>query len=81
MAKKFVSTITSQTENFAQWYTDVCVKAELMSYSDVKGFIIYRPYGYAIWENIQQYLNTQFKQTKVKVGLRYSVCFRDIKLS
>ncbi len=63
MAKKFVSTITSQTENFAQWYTDVCVKAELMSYSDVKGFIIYRPYGYAIWENIQQYLNTQFKQT------------------
>ena len=63
MAKKFVSTITSQTENFAQWYTDVCVKAELMSYSDVKGFIIYRPYGYAIWENIQQYLNSQFKQT------------------
>ena len=63
MAKKFVSTITSQTENFAQWYTDVCVKAELMSYSDVKGFIIYRPYGYAIWENIQQYLNTKFKQT------------------
>lgn len=63
MAKKFVSNITSQTENFAQWYTDVCVKAELMSYSDVKGFIIYRPYGYAIWENIQQYLNTQFKQT------------------
>ncbi len=38
------------TENFAQWYTDVCIKAELMSYSDVKGFIIYRPYGYAIWE-------------------------------
>lgn len=63
MSKKFVSTITSQTEDFAKWYTDVCMKAELMSYSDVKGFIIYRPYGYAIWENIQQYLNTKFKQT------------------
>ena len=63
MSKKFVSTITSQSEDFAKWYTDVCMKAELMSYSDVKGFIIYRPYGYAIWENIQQYLNTKFKQT------------------
>lgn len=63
MSKKFVSTITSQSEDFAKWYTDVCMKAELMSYSDIKGFIIYRPYGYAIWENIQQYLNVKFKQT------------------
>ena len=63
MSKKFVSSVTSQQEDFAKWYTDVCMKAELMSYSDVKGFIIYRPYGYAIWENIQQYLNTKFKET------------------
>ena len=63
MAQKRVSSITSQTVDFAQWYTDVCTKAELMSYSEVKGFIIYRPYGYALWENIQSYLNKAFKQT------------------
>ncbi len=55
--------ITSQEEDFAQWYTDVCRKAELMDYSSVKGFIIYRPYGYAIWEQIQQYLDKKFKET------------------
>ena len=55
--------ITSRDEDFAKWYTDVCKKAELMDYSDVKGFIIYRPYGYAIWEEIQNYLNKEFKKT------------------
>lgn len=55
--------ITRQSEDFAQWYTDVCKKAELMDYSLVKGFIIYRPYGYAIWELIQQYLDKKFKET------------------
>lgn len=55
--------ITRQEDNFAQWYTDVCLKAELMDYSDVKGFIIYRPYGYALWENIKNYLDMRFKQT------------------
>ena len=55
--------ITSREENFAQWYTDICRKAELMDYSSVKGFIIYRPYGYAIWEEIQNYLNKRFKET------------------
>ncbi|MFA6756012.1 MAG: proline--tRNA ligase [Bacilli bacterium] len=55
--------ITSRDDDFAQWYTDVCKKAELMDYSDVKGFIIYRPYGYAIWEEIQSYLNKEFKKT------------------
>ena len=44
--KKLVQAITSQEENFAQWYTDICVKAELVEYSSVKGFIILRPYGY-----------------------------------
>lgn len=55
--------ITRQVDDFGQWYTDVCRKAELMDYSGVKGFIIYRPYGYAIWENIQQYLNQEFQKT------------------
>ncbi len=50
---KLVKAITGRDEDFAQWYTDVCRKAELMDYTDAKGFIIYRPYGYAIWENIQ----------------------------
>ena len=57
------SAITSRDVDFAQWYTDVCLKAELMDYSSTKGFIIYRPYGYAIWENIQEYLNKRFKAT------------------
>lgn len=55
--------ITAMDEDFAKWYTDVCRKAELMDYSSVKGFIIYRPYGYAMWEMIQQYMDTRFKQT------------------
>lgn len=62
MSKIKIDAITTQSENFAQWYTDVCRKAELMDYSDVKGFIIYRPYGYAIWENIQKYLDARFKE-------------------
>ena len=61
--KKLVKNITSRDEDFAQWYTDLCIKAELMDYSDAKGFIIYRPYGYAIWENIQRYLDQKFKDT------------------
>lgn len=55
--------ITRREDDFAQWYTDVCLKAELMDYSSVKGFIVYRPYGYAIWEQIQSYLNCRFKET------------------
>ena len=55
--------ITSRDKDFAQWYTDVCKKAELMDYSSTKGFIIYRPYGYAIWEEIQKYLDHKFKET------------------
>lgn len=61
--KKLVESITSRDIDFAQWYTDLCLKAELMDYSDVKGFIIYRPYGYAIWENIQKHLDEKFKET------------------
>ena len=58
--------ITTQEQDFAQWYTDVCKKAELMDYSSVKGFIIYRPYGYAIWEQIQHYLDAKFKGVGVE---------------
>jgi len=60
------SAITTQEQDFAQWYTDVCKKAELMDYSSVKGFIIYRPYGYAIWEQIQHYLDGKFKGVGVE---------------
>lgn len=64
MAKdKQVAQITSMEENFAQWYTDVCTKAELVDYSGVKGLFILRPYGYAIWENIMNVLDTKFKAT------------------
>lgn len=63
MAKKLVKEITARDDDFAQWYTDVCRKAELMDYSEAKGFIIYRPYGYALWEGIKGYLDDHFKQT------------------
>ena len=64
MAKeKLVSHITSMDVDFAQWYTDVVKKAELVDYSGVKGCMIIRPYGYAIWENIQRELDKRFKKT------------------
>ncbi len=59
--QKKVSEITSMDEDFAQWYTDVVKKAELVDYSGVKGCMIIRPYGYAIWENIQSDLDKRFK--------------------
>jgi prolyl-tRNA synthetase len=61
--KKLVEQITSMDVDFAQWYTDVVKKAELMDYSSVKGCMIFRPYGYAIWENIQKDLDARFKKT------------------
>ena len=60
---KQVNQITDMDTNFAQWYTDVCKKAELIDYSSIKGMFIYRPYGYAIWENIQKILDAEFKRT------------------
>ena len=57
-----VDAITARDVDFAQWFTDVCKKAELIDYSSIKGMFIYRPYGYAIWENIQHLLDQQFKQ-------------------
>lgn len=60
--KKMVKEITSMNEDFAKWYTDVVRKAELAEYSSLKGCMIIRPYGYAIWENIQKDLDARFKE-------------------
>lgn len=64
--KKLVEAITSMDVDFAQWYTDVVKKAELMGYSSVKGCMIFKPAGYAIWENIQRELDRRFKETGVE---------------
>ena len=64
--KKFVEAITSREEDFAQWYTDVVTKAGLVSYSTVKGCMILKPAGYAIWENIMHELDARFKATGVE---------------
>ncbi len=61
--EKMVKAITSMDEDFAKWYTDVVTKAELIDYSSVKGCMIIRPYGYAIWENIQKILDGMFKES------------------
>ncbi|MBR1508476.1 MAG: proline--tRNA ligase [Eubacterium sp.] len=64
--KKKVESITSMEEDFAQWYTDVVVKADLTGYTSVKGFMVLKPAGYAIWENIQSELDKRFKATGVE---------------
>ena len=61
--KKMVDAITSMDEDFARWYTDVVKKAELIDYSSVRGCMVIRPYGWAIWENIQKILDGMFKET------------------
>ncbi len=64
--KKLVEAITPMEEDFAQWYTDVVKKAELMAYSSVKGCMIFKPAGYAIWENIQKEMDARFKKNGVQ---------------
>ena len=68
MAKdgKLVESITSRETDFAQWYTDVVKKAELTGYTSVKGCMVLKPAGYAIWENIQKELDKRFKETGVQ---------------
>ena len=61
--QKMVDAITSMDEDFAQWYTDIVKKAELSSYTSVKGCMVIRPYGYAIWEQMQHILDETFKET------------------
>lgn len=63
---EFVKEITNIDDDFAQWYTDIVRKAELADYTDTKGCIAIRPYGYAIWENIQSYADKLFKENGVK---------------
>ena len=60
--KKMVEAITPMEEDFAQWYTDIVKKAELMDYSSVRGCMVIEPYGFALWENIQRFLDTRFKE-------------------
>ena len=64
--KKMVEAITSMEEDFAQWYTDVVKKAELIDYTSVKGCMVIKPAGYAIWELIQRQLDDRFKATGVE---------------
>lgn len=63
MTKKYVKEVTSQQENFSQWYQDVIIKAGLIDYAPMKGCMIIRPYGYAIWEQIQQILGAMIKES------------------
>ena len=65
MAKKqeFVREITSRQENFSKWYTDVILKTQMVDYGPVKGTMVIRPYGYRVWELIQQHLDAKFKET------------------
>ncbi len=62
----FVKEITNIEENFAKWYTDIVIKADLADYTETKGCIAIKPYGYAIWENIQKYADKKFKESGVK---------------
>ena len=61
--EKMVKDITAMDEDFAKWYTDIVKKAELIEYTSVKGCMVIRPYGYAIWENMQKILDGMFKET------------------
>lgn len=63
MTKKLVNDITSRESNYSQWYTDIITKAELIDYTNMKGFFIMRPYAQAIWENIQNIINIQLKKS------------------
>lgn len=63
MSKEFVREVTDMHEDFAQWYTDVVIKSELIDYASVRGSMIIRPYGYALWENIKQELDRRFQET------------------
>ena len=61
--EEFVQHIASRTEDFAQWYTDVVIKNDMADYSEVKGCMVIKPYGYAVWELMQQQMDQRFKET------------------
>ena len=75
--KKLVEAITSMDEDFAQWYTDVVKKAELIDYSSVKGCMIIKPAGYAIWENIHKELDRRFKETGDGFAKAFDITYTD----
>ena len=64
--KNFVKEITNIDDDFAKWYTDIVIKAGLADYTDTKGCIAIKPYGYEIWENIQKYIDNEFKKVNIK---------------
>ena len=64
--KKLVEEITSMETDFAQWYTDIVLKAELVDYTSVKGCLVIRPAGYAIWENMKNEVDKRFKETGIE---------------
>lgn len=64
--KKLVEQITSMEEDFAQWYTDIVLKAELVDYTSVKGCLVIRPAGFAIWENMKNEIDRRFKETGIQ---------------
>ena len=64
--KNYVKEITNIDDDFAKWYTDIVIKAELADYTDTKGCIVIKPYGYEIWENIQKYMDNEFKKVNIK---------------
>ena len=66
MNKQFVNDLADIKTNFAQWYTDVILKTDMVDYGPVKGTMVIKPYGYAIWENIQHYLDKEFKKRGVQ---------------
>ena len=63
MAKRDEKAITPQSEDYSQWYQDIVLRAELADYSPVKGCMVIRPNGYALWENLQKALDGMFKAT------------------
>ena len=67
--KKMVREITPMDDDFAQWYTDIVKKAELIDYSSMRGCVIMRPYAQAIWENIQKIFDSMIKETGHELSL------------
>ncbi len=65
MAKE-LSGLTKRSENYSAWYNELVVKADLAEQSDVRGCMVIKPYGYAIWEKIQRSLDDEFKKTGVQ---------------
>ena len=61
--QEFVKHITPRSEDFSQWYTDVILQTGLVDYAPVRGCMVIKPYGYAIWERIQQEMDKRFKAT------------------